>query len=185
MAAASPRTWRGAAQRASRSTSLRAQSARFAVTGGTCRAYRRLLNLAPADRLRPAERRSGAGGGLYRRYLGCLSAQSPLDLPSQSHRGALRRGTCRLRRDLRGQYGGLCYLAGHRHRGELCGAALDYFQEGGSQGRRQAGSVLALVRSAEIFLAPAVVELEPFDKAGRVVALDQEEPAKAGKFLRQ
>jgi len=33
MAAASPRTWRGAAQRASRSTSLRAQSARFAVTG--------------------------------------------------------------------------------------------------------------------------------------------------------
>lgn len=33
MAAASPRTWRGAAQRASRSTSLRAQSAKFAVTG--------------------------------------------------------------------------------------------------------------------------------------------------------
>ena len=33
MAAAFPRTWRGAAQRASRSTSLRAQSARFAVTG--------------------------------------------------------------------------------------------------------------------------------------------------------
>lgn len=33
MAAASSRTWRGAAQRASRSTSLRAQSARFAVTG--------------------------------------------------------------------------------------------------------------------------------------------------------
>lgn len=84
MAAASPRTWRGAAQRASRSTSLRAQSARFAVTGGTCRAYRRLLNLAPADRLWPAECRSGAGGGL-------------------------------------------CHLAGHCHRGELCGAMLDYF----------------------------------------------------------
>ena len=33
MAAASSRTWRGAAQRASRSTSLRAQSAKFAVTG--------------------------------------------------------------------------------------------------------------------------------------------------------
>lgn len=33
MAAASPRTWRGAAQRASRLTSLRAQSAKFAVTG--------------------------------------------------------------------------------------------------------------------------------------------------------
>ena len=33
MAAASPRTWRGAAQRASRSTSLRVQSAKFAVTG--------------------------------------------------------------------------------------------------------------------------------------------------------
>ena len=33
MAAASLRTWRGAAQRASRSTSLRAQSAKFAVTG--------------------------------------------------------------------------------------------------------------------------------------------------------
>lgn len=33
MAAASPRTWRGAAQRASRSTSPRAQSAKFAVTG--------------------------------------------------------------------------------------------------------------------------------------------------------
>ena len=33
MTAASSRTWRGAAQRASRSTSLRAQSARFAVTG--------------------------------------------------------------------------------------------------------------------------------------------------------
>ena len=33
MAATSPRTWRGAAQRASRSTSLRAQSAKFAVTG--------------------------------------------------------------------------------------------------------------------------------------------------------
>ncbi len=34
MAAASSWTWRGAAQRASRSTSLRAQSAKFAVTGG-------------------------------------------------------------------------------------------------------------------------------------------------------
>ena len=34
MAAASSQTWRGAAQRASRSTSLRAQSAKFAVTGG-------------------------------------------------------------------------------------------------------------------------------------------------------
>lgn len=33
MAAASSRTWRGAAQRASHSTSLRAQSAKFAVTG--------------------------------------------------------------------------------------------------------------------------------------------------------
>ena len=33
MAAASSRTWRGAAQRASRSISLRAQSAKFAVTG--------------------------------------------------------------------------------------------------------------------------------------------------------
>lgn len=33
MAAASSRSWRGAAQRASRSTSLRAQSAKFAVTG--------------------------------------------------------------------------------------------------------------------------------------------------------
>ena len=33
MAAASSRTWRGAAQRTSRSTSLRAQSAKFAVTG--------------------------------------------------------------------------------------------------------------------------------------------------------
>ena len=33
MAAASPRTWRGAAQRASRSTSLRAQRVKFAVTG--------------------------------------------------------------------------------------------------------------------------------------------------------
>ena len=59
------------------------------------------------------------------------------------------------------------------------------FRKAGGQGRRQAGSVLALVRAAEIFLAPAVVEVEPFDKAGRVVALDQEEPAKAGKFLRQ
>ena len=33
MAAASSRTWRGAARRASRSTSLRVQSAKFAVTG--------------------------------------------------------------------------------------------------------------------------------------------------------
>lgn len=31
--------------------------------GGTCRAYRRLLNLAPADRLRPAERRPRPCGG--------------------------------------------------------------------------------------------------------------------------
>ena len=40
-----------------------------------------------------------------------------------------------------------------------------------------------LARAPEIFPAPAVVELEPFEKAGRIVALDQEEPTKAGEFL--
>lgn len=146
MAAASPRTWRGAAQRASRSTSLRAQSAKFAVTGALAALIDVSLTwllqigfgLLSAD---PA-RAVGFIVGTWAAYL--LNRRWTFKAKSTAVRFAGVLATYGVtfvvnmvaykffRRPLGVELhslprGGVCHLAGHRHRGELRGAALDYF----------------------------------------------------------